>query len=100
VWTNLFSNAVEAMAPGGTLTLRTRHARGRVWVKVSDTGSGISEADLVRMFDPFFTTKPMGEGMGMGLEIVKKIIAGHEGEITVRSEPGGTTFEVCLPVSD
>jgi signal transduction histidine kinase len=97
VWTNLISNAVEAMEPGGVLTLHTYAARGKAWVEVRDNGAGISEEIQYRIFDPFFTTKPMGEGTGMGLDITKKIIKRHEGDISVRSKPGETVFEVWLP---
>ncbi|MEM7369369.1 MAG: ATP-binding protein [Bacteroidota bacterium] len=99
VWTNLISNAVEAMEPGGTLSIKTYEARQKVWIEIKDTGSGIPEENLSRIFEPFFTTKPMGEGTGMGLDIVKKIINRHDGDITVRSVPGDTTFEVWFPVS-
>ncbi|MGL6136763.1 MAG: ATP-binding protein, partial [Planktothrix sp.] len=50
-----------------------------------------------RIFEPFFTTKPLGEGSGLGLDIVKKIISKHQGEIAVESQPGTTTFTLCLP---
>ncbi len=51
------------------------------------------------MFEPFFTTKGVGEGSGLGLDIVRRIVAGHRGDITVRSQPGATTFTVTLPVA-
>jgi signal transduction histidine kinase len=66
-------------------------------VYISDTGSGISEEDQTRIFDPFFSTKPMGEGTGMGLDIVKKIMDRHQGDIKiVESRPGKTTFRICF----
>lgn len=99
VWTNLISNAVEAMESGGTLTIKTHVARQKVWVEINDNGSGISEENLSRIFEPFFTTKPMGEGTGMGLDIVKKIINRHDGDISAKSVPGDTTFEVWFPVA-
>ncbi|PHN03014.1 ATP-binding protein [Flavilitoribacter nigricans] len=100
VWTNLIDNAIDAMEPGGTLTIRTAVERSHVCVYITDTGSGISEEDQSRIFDPFFSTKPMGEGTGMGLDIVKKIMDRHMGEIKiVESRPGKTTFRVCFALS-
>lgn len=102
IWTNLIDNALDAMDNGGTLSIRTTQERESVCVYISDTGTGIPEEDQTRIFDPFFTTKPMGEGTGMGLDIVKKIVDRHQGDIRiVESRPGKTTFRVCFfhPVS-
>lgn len=97
VWTNLIDNAIDAMDHGGTLTIKTRQERKQVCVYITDTGSGISEEDQTRIFDPFFSTKSMGEGTGMGLDIVKKIMERHQGDIKiVESRPGKTTFRVCF----
>jgi signal transduction histidine kinase len=97
IWTNLIDNALDAMDHGGTLTIRTTQERESVCVYITDTGSGIPEEDISRIFDPFFTTKPMGEGTGMGLDIVKKIIDRHQGDIRImESRPGKTTFRVCF----
>lgn len=97
VWTNLIDNAIDAMDHGGTLTIKTVQERNFVCVYITDTGSGISEEDQTRIFDPFFSTKPMGEGTGMGLDIVKKIMDRHQGDIKiVESRPGKTTFRVCF----
>lgn len=98
VWTNLFSNAIDAMEKDGTLTIRAYRERNHLCVEVEDTGSGIPEENLTRIFDPFFTTKPMGEGTGMGLDIVKRIIDRHRGDIQVRSQPGQTVFTLCFPL--
>jgi two-component system sensor histidine kinase HydH len=95
---NLYLNAVEAMEPGGTLSVSLSMDEGRPWVKimVSDTGSGISKEDLEHIFDPYFTTKQTGTGLG--LAIVHKIIEAHGGEVRAESEIGrGTTVSVLLP---
>ncbi len=103
VWTNLIHNALQAMHYQGTLTLRTKrieNADGTAMaiVSVGDTGSGIAPDIRHKIFDAFFTTKPRGEGSGLGLDIVKKIIEKHQGRIEVQSELGiGTTFLVYLP---
>lgn len=96
LWTNLISNAVDAMAPGGVLSLRSYPERHYACVEVTDNGSGISEEHLSRIFDPFFTTKAMGDGTGLGLEIVKRIVDRHRAIIKVDSNPGKTTFKVCF----
>jgi signal transduction histidine kinase len=98
VWTNLIDNAIDAMESGGTLTLRTRREGECACVEVCDTGAGIAPEIQNRIFEPFFTTKPMGEGTGMGLDIVHRIIAvQHGGDITVDSAPGNTVFHVWIP---
>lgn len=98
VWTNLVHNAIDAMSPGGTLTLRACSLEGRVVVEVEDTGAGIPPEVLPRIFEPFFTTKPMGEGTGMGLDIVQRIVRRqHRGDVRVESEPGRTVVSVVLP---
>ena len=92
---NLCKNAVEAMPNGGTLAITEYNSGGRVTVKISDTGTGIP--DGINIFEPFVTTKP--EGTGLGLPIVRQIIAGHGGTLAYTSEPGkGTTFSISLPV--
>jgi len=99
VWTNLFDNAIDAMDEGGHLQIDARANHRYVYVSVTDSGKGIPEEDITRIFDPFYTSKPMGEGTGMGLDISKKIIDKHNGTIEVESQPGKTTFTVCLPLS-
>ncbi len=98
VWTNLIYNALQAMTFQGTLTLGIRREGNYAIVSVKDTGCGIPESIREKIFDPFFTTRPAGEGSGLGLDIVKKIITKHHGKIQVESEIGiGTTFLVYLP---
>lgn len=97
VWTNLITNAIDAMDEGGTLTIDTFPDRQFICINITDTGSGIQEEHLSRIFDPFFTTKAMGEGTGMGLDITKKIVDKHKATIQVESRPGKTTFRLCFP---
>lgn len=97
VWTNLITNAIDAMSEGGVLTIDTYPDRQFICVDITDTGSGISEEHLSCIFDPFFTTKAMGEGTGMGLDITKKIVDKHKADIQVESRPGRTTFKLCFP---
>jgi signal transduction histidine kinase len=94
---NLCVNAVEAMGEGGRLTITTRLAGSEVLVDVRDTGSGIAPENLERVFKPFVSTKPLGTGLG--LPLVARVVAAHEGRITVESQVGqGTTFHIRLPV--
>ena len=74
--------------------------RDRVVVRITDDGAGIPADVLGRIFDPFFTTKDVGKGTGLGLDIVRRILQRHEGEIEVESRPGHTQFRVILPRSD
>jgi C4-dicarboxylate-specific signal transduction histidine kinase len=99
VWSNLISNAIQAMNYNGTLTIAVSQQEQSVLVQVRDRGSGIPDAIQTQIFQPFFTTKPAGEGSGLGLSIVRKIIDKHQGHITVTSKPGDTTFNVFLPLN-
>jgi len=100
VWTNLVHNALQAMDHKGTLTVGLRRDGDDVLVSIADTGCGIPEDIRARIFDAFFTTKPAGEGTGLGLDIVRKIVDKHQGRIDVDSEVGvGTTFTVRLPIA-
>ncbi|MEZ2236798.1 ATP-binding protein [Microcoleus sp.] len=96
VWTNLIHNALQAMNNKGTLTIDILQDGNYVKVAVTDSGQGIPAEVIPRIFEPFFTTKPPGEGSGLGLDIVKKIIEKHHGKIEVESVPGKTTFTVFL----
>jgi len=99
VWTNLIDNAVDAMAGQGVLRIATARRGDRAVVSITDDGAGIPVDVRERIFDPFFTTKAVGQGVGLGLDIVRRIVqGGHRGEVRVRSRPGETTFEVMLPV--
>jgi signal transduction histidine kinase len=97
VWTNLIVNAVEAMEEGGELRLRTWGEPRDILVEVRDNGSGIPKELQPRIFEPFFTTKGVGEGTGLGLDTVQRIVRKHRGEIQVESVPGDTRFRVRLP---
>ena len=99
VWTNLIHNALQAMDNQGTLTIDALQQDTNFVVKITDSGTGISPEILSKIFEPFFTTKPAGEGSGLGLDIVKKIIKKHQGTIDVESVPGKTAFTVSLPIN-
>jgi signal transduction histidine kinase len=100
VFTNLITNAFQAMdGEGGMLTLATRSLKGSIEVKVSDTGVGIPEKYLNKIFDPFFSTKELGQGTGLGLNIVHRIVGKYEGTVDVKSKEGkGTTFTIKFPI--
>ncbi len=98
VWTNLIHNALQAMNYKGKLELGIKQEANNVVISVHDNGKGIPEEIKPHIFEPFFTNKPMGEGSGLGLNIVKKIIEKHSGEISVVSKPNDTTFFVKLPL--
>jgi signal transduction histidine kinase len=98
IWTNLMANAIEAMHGNGELRVRTTRDLDRVLVEIGDNGPGIPPDVLPHIFDPFFTTKDVGEGTGLGLDTVARIIRNHHGEIRVSSHPGNTRFQVYLPI--
>lgn len=103
IWTNLIDNALDAMNSlppdqPKQLSIQTRAEPGSVLVEVRDNGPGIPQEVQTRMFEPFFTTKSVGEGTGLGLDIVQRIIRNHKGSIHVESIPGKTIFQVRLPV--
>ncbi|MGB2589503.1 MAG: ATP-binding protein [Candidatus Acidiferrum sp.] len=98
VWTNLIDNAADAMKAGGNLTIRTARENDFVLVEIADTGSGIPPEALSRIFDPFFTTKGVGEGTGLGLDVASRILKNVGGQISVKSVPGDTRFQVRIPI--
>lgn len=101
VFTNLFINAVEAIdGHGGTISIRLSNADANfVKVEITDTGCGITAADISKVFEPYFSTKETGTGLG--LAIVKKAVDDHGGTISVRSKEGnGTTFTITLPANE
>ncbi|MEG5016319.1 MULTISPECIES: response regulator [unclassified Microcoleus] len=98
VWTNLVHNALQAMDYKGVLTIETGQQGANILLKFTDNGKGIPSEVIPKIFQPFFTTKSAGEGSGLGLDIVRKIVEKHEGTIAVDSVPGQTTFTVSLPI--
>jgi signal transduction histidine kinase len=99
VWSNLIENALDAMQDQGTLRVSTRRRGDEVYVEIGDSGPGIPPDILGRIWEPFFTTKAMGQGTGLGLDIVLRIIERrHGGRIHVESAPGTTFFRVELPL--
>ncbi|HEY2548755.1 MAG TPA: ATP-binding protein [Candidatus Acidoferrum sp.] len=98
VWTNLIDNAADAMNGNGKLTIRTTRENDFVLVEITDNGVGIPPEVVSRIFDPFFTTKGVGEGTGLGLDVVNRIIKNIGGHVSVTSVPGNTRFQVRLPI--
>jgi len=100
VWTNLIDNAIDAMGGKGELRVRTYRDDSCVVVEIGDNGPGISPEVQTHIFEPFFTTKGVGEGTGLGLDTVQRIVKKHRGSIQVTSKPGETLFQVWLPLSN
>lgn len=100
VWTNLIDNAIDAMGGKGELRVRTYLDDGSAVVEIGDNGPGISSDVEPHIFEPFFTTKGVGEGTGLGLDTVQRIVRKHRGSIQVHSKPGDTVFRVVLPISE
>lgn len=99
IWTNLIDNAIEAMQGKGELRVRTARELDRLLVEIGDNGPGIPPEVQPHIFEPFFTTKGVGDGTGLGLDTVCRIVRNHQGEIRVTSHPGDTRFQVYLPIA-
>lgn len=99
IWANLIDNALDAVPPSGTVAVTATADGQTIVVRVIDDGPGIPAEVRGRIFDPFFTTKKIGEGTGLGLDIVKRIVQKHRGTIAVESRPGRTQFVVALPLA-
>jgi signal transduction histidine kinase len=99
VWTNLIDNAIDAMHANGTLRVRTFSDDACVVVEIGDSGPGIPPDVEPHIFEPFFTTKGVGEGLGLGLDTVQRIVRKHKGSVQVFSKPGDTCFRVSLPMA-
>ncbi len=99
VWTNIIDNAIDAMSGKGELRIHTSLQNGCAYVEIGDNGPGIPPEIEPRIFEPFFTTKRVGEGTGLGLDTVQRIVRKHRGNVQVDSKPGDTRFQVWLPLS-
>lgn len=98
VFVNLLINAAQAIKTQGTIELKAWATEDHIYVRITDSGCGISEEDVPRIFDPFFTTKEVGKGTGLGLSISYDIIKKHQGEISVESQvEKGTSLTIKLP---
>lgn len=98
VWTNLIDNAIDAMKGKGQLRIRTARQADMAMVEISDNGPGIAPEVQGRIFEPFFTTKGVGQGTGLGLDFVYRIVGRHHGDVRFTSEPGHTVFQIRLPL--
>ncbi len=98
VWTNLLDNAIDAVEEDGKIEVSARAKNKNLYLIFKDNGKGIPEDVVSKIFDPFFTTKDVGEGTGLGLDVVHKIIEKHGATIEVESKPGETIFELCFPL--
>ncbi len=99
VWTNIIDNAIDAMRGKGELRIRTYRDGDCVVVEIGDNGPGIPDEVQPHIFEPFFTTKGVGEGTGLGLDTVQRIVKKHRGNVQVNSKPGDTRFQIWLPLS-
>jgi signal transduction histidine kinase len=99
VWTNLIDNASDAMKDKGVLTIRTASDKDHVIVEIGDNGPGISKDVQSHIFEQFFTTKPVGQGTGLGLDTVRRIVRKLSGTVSFTSVPGNTRFQVCIPIA-
>jgi signal transduction histidine kinase len=99
IWTNLMDNAIDAMHGKGELRVRIYRDDTCAVVEIGDNGPGIPPEIKPRIFEPFFTTKGVGEGTGLGLDTVQRIVKKHGGTIQVTSNPGDTRFQVWLPLA-
>ncbi|HWY56305.1 MAG TPA: ATP-binding protein [Terriglobales bacterium] len=100
VWTNIIDNAIDAMHGQGELRIRTYRDDNCIVVEIGDNGPGIPSEVEPHIFEPFFTTKGVGEGTGLGLDTVQRIVKKHRGNIQVSSEPGDTRFQIRLPLAE
>jgi signal transduction histidine kinase len=98
VWTALIENAIDATKGSGTLKVSTRLKGEMAFVEIWDDGAGIDPALSSRIFEPFFTTKPLGQGLGLGLDTVRRIVGKHFGSVSMQSAPHATCFQVQLPL--
>ena len=100
IWANLIDNALYAAPDSGRVEVTAARERQRVVVRVVDNGAGIPPEIRERLFEPFFTTKPVGQGTGLGLDIVRRLVSHNDAEIDVDTRPGRTEFRVSLPIAE
>jgi signal transduction histidine kinase len=100
IWANLIDNAIDAVAESGRVDVTAVRERQRVVVRIIDNGPGIPAEIKNHMFEPFFTTKPVGQGTGLGLDIVRRLISHNDADIDVDTRPGRTEFRVSVPVAE
>ena len=100
IWGNLIDNALDAVPEGSRVDVLAKREKQRIVVSIVDNGPGIPAGIRERIFDPFFTTKPMGQGTGLGLDIVRRLVSHNDGAIEVESQPGRTEFRVSLQIAE
>lgn len=100
IWSNLIDNALDAVPKSGRIDVSASYEHHRVVVRVVDNGGGIPAENRERIYDPFFTTKPVGQGTGLGLDIVRRLLSHNDAEIELESAPGRTEFRVSLPIDE
>jgi signal transduction histidine kinase len=100
VWMNLVDNAIDAAPAHGHVNVAATREGSSILVTIDDDGHGIPPEITGRIFDPFFTTKSIGEGTGLGLDIVRRVVQWHNGDVAVSSRPGHTEFRVRLPIAE
>jgi len=98
-WMHLIDNAIDAAPAGGRVAVNVLRQGDTICVCVADDGPGIPAEDHARVFEPFFTTKPVGQGAGLGLDVVQRVVRGHGGSVELSSQPGRTEFRVWLPLA-
>ena len=98
VWTSILENALDATEGNGRIVLSVKQAGEMIVIEIWDDGPGIPAAIQNRIFEPFFTTKAPGDGLGLGLDTVQRIVRRHRGSVSVQSEPGSTCFQIRLPI--
>jgi two-component system, NtrC family, sensor kinase len=99
IFTKLIDNAIKAIEADGIITITTSVKNSSISIEISDNGTGIPPEDIPNIFNPFYTTRDVGNGVGLGLSLVYRIIESHNGSIDVQSEPGrGTTFSLRFPI--
>lgn len=100
IWANLLDNAIDAAPDSGRIEVTANRERQRVVVRVVDNGAGIPAEIREHLFEPFVTSKPVGQGTGLGLDIVRRLVSHNDAGIEVETAPGRTEFRVSLPIAD